>query len=215
MHTSETESVLQSSFVGDLLNSPILSPIKDDNGDDIASSFQRIDSPDTSFDLSVSSITNSMLKEEKFVSSDLETSGNDRKSENHPFDVQRRTNTMSVEPSESVVDVKESTRLALAELPGFSPIKNEEEMNISALSSTKYEYEIRYNGNSIKESTANHIHGITGLFSPINRNKQPNSFANFDKPSNHAAIDDVKGRMHNLFAIISGFLSTIYNCSGI
>lgn len=171
-HTSDNESVLQSSFVGDPLNSPVLSPIKDDNGDDIALSFTRIDSPDASFEFS------ELSREKNFVSSDIELSRNDEKMGNHQFDIQRQTDTMSAEPSELGLDVKESTRLALVELPGFSPIKNEDEMDISVVSSSKFYYDMRYNGNSIKESTANYIHGITGLFSPISRNKHPNSSAN-------------------------------------
>ena len=188
-HDCDTDSVLQSSFVCDPLNSPLLSPIKDDNGDDIALSFTRIDSPDTSFNLS---------REEDAVSCDLELSGNDGKMREHPFDIQRQGNTMSVEPSELVLDVKESTRLALVDLPGFSPIKNEDQMDISVVSSSKYDYDIRYDGNSIKESTANYIHGITELFSPISRSKNPNSFANIDKNA-LAVTNDIEGEALNFY----------------
>lgn len=185
--SESADSVLQSSFVADPLNSPVLSPIKDEKGDDIALSFTRIDSPDSSFELS-------MLREDKLVSSDLETSMSDRNTISKHFDTQRQVNTMSVEPMDSIVDVKESTRLALIEFPGFSPIKNEEEMDMSVVSSSKYEYDLRYNGNSVKESTANHIHGITGLFSPINRNKKRNSYDDIDE-NEGADVDGVAGIM--------------------
>lgn len=201
------ESVLQSSFVADPLNSPVLSPIKDDNADDIALSFTKIDSPDTSFDFSVSSITTSVSRDEKLVSSDLEKSPNDQKPTYHPLDIQWRANTMSVGPSDSVADVKESTRLALVELAGFSPIKHEEEMDISVVSSSKCEFDMRYTGNSVKESTANHIHGITGLFSPINRNKMHNSYNTVDEIDG-ASMDNVEGISHTFEIFSTWFIQS-------
>ena len=189
---SDSESVLQSSFVGDPWDSPVLSPIKDDNSDDIALSFTRIDSPDTSFDLSELSI------EKNALSADLEMSRNDGEIRDkpfdgeirdEPFDIQRDVNTMSVERSELVLDIKESTRLPLIEFTGFSPIRNEDDMEISVVSSSKYEDDIRFNGNSIKESTANYMHGISGICSPISRSKQMSVCGIFEK--NLLAITDV------------------------
>ena len=194
---SDSESVLQSSFVGDPWNSPVLSPIKDDNSDDIALSFTRIDSPDASFDLSELSI------EKNVESSDLEMSRNDGEMRDapfdgemgeEPFDIQRDANTMSAEPLELVLDVKESTRLPLIEFTGFSPIRNEDDMEISVVSSSKYEDDIRFNGNSIKESTANYMHGITGICSPIRRSKQMSVCGNFDKNS-LAITDKIEGEV--------------------
>ncbi|XP_065072194.1 uncharacterized protein LOC135696654 isoform X1 [Rhopilema esculentum] len=177
--TSDNDSVLQSSFVCDPLNSPVLSPIKtaDDNNNneydedddiDIAKSFTRLDSSDSSFDFSISSIKNSPLRAEKLVSSDLELSPGDRRGKSVAFHPKSfAVETMSAEPSDSFADIIESTRVAPVEIPGFSPIKREDDMDVSMMSASKFEPHMHYDRNSIKESTANHIHGITGLFSPI------------------------------------------------
>ena len=189
-HASDAESVLQSSFLGDPLNSPVLSPIKDAE-EDIAQSFSKLESPDTSFDFSISSITDSPFRGKKLVSSDLETSTDDHARKLVAFDIQNRVNTMSVEPSDSVVDIKESTRVAPMD-PGFSPIKQDDAMDISVVSSSKLEYEMQYNGVSVKESTANYIHGITGLFSPIKGSRNASDMKSLDHRENSGSKDQIE-----------------------
>eukprot|EP00794_Sanderia_malayensis_P017025 gene17025-18739_t len=192
--SSSHDSVLQSSFVAEPFLSPSVSPIKFDNdpNNNEASTFELSDEAFTSI-MGVTCTTSSSLPLENSKQNIAATSSpeskvsddnNDDDTENYGrlMHLQSGRNIPSIEPIDtSIINIKESTRNSPIHITGVSPIRNDntrgDAMDMSMISSTRL-YGTTANiselpdiSQSVKESTARHLHGMTGLFSPISGTK--------------------------------------------